>query len=56
MASHLTTITPKAASGNGDLDGFTVTCSCGDRASWSIESMARGYARDHVAYMEAKAS
>lgn len=51
MVNHSVTISPKAASGNGDLDGFSTTCSCGDRSSWTFESMAKQYAADHAAYM-----
>ena len=51
---HTTTISIKSATGNGDLDGFTVQCSCGDHASWSIESLAYKYAADHVSYMAKK--
>lgn len=49
--SHSTTITPKPASGNGDLDGFQVRCSCGEVASFSFLSMTQKHAADHVAYM-----
>lgn len=51
---HQTTITTKAASGNGDIGGYAVRCSCGDYATWSLEIMAKQYAHDHVAYMTAK--
>ena len=52
MTTHQTTIETKDASGNGDIDGFKVTCSCGDVAYWSLQTMADSYANSHVAYME----
>lgn len=51
MAAHTTTITAKSATGNGDLDGFTVECTCGERASFSILGMTQKHAADHIAYM-----
>lgn len=51
MPVHTTTITPSPAKGHGDIDGFRVECSCGERASFSIRSMTEKHARDHVAYM-----
>jgi hypothetical protein len=53
---HITTITPKEAIGNGDLGGFTISCSCGDKATSSMVTLAQKYAIDHVAYMENKES
>ena len=54
MAAHTTTITQKSATGNGDLDGFAVECTCGERASFSILSLTQQHAAGHVAYMAKK--
>ena len=54
MTTHTTSVAPKQATGSGDLDGFSVSCTCGDRATWTFECMANTYAHDHVAYMTTK--
>lgn len=48
--AYTATITPKAATGNGDLDDFAVTCTCGDSATWSLPTMAEQYAAAHEAW------
>lgn len=48
---HTATVTPKLASGPGAIDGFEIRCTCGDVASYSLESIANRYADDHTAYM-----
>lgn len=45
--TYSTSVAPKAASGHGDIDGFTVTCTCGDESTWSLPAMANNHARDH---------
>lgn len=47
---HSMSIAARPASGPGALDGFEVSCSCGDRASFAFESMAVAYVASHVAY------
>jgi len=49
-ATYTVTITPKPATGNGDLDGFAVTCTCGNVNTWSLRGMAESDARDHEAW------
>ena len=52
--SHSIVITIKAADGSGNVDGWKSTCSCGDVASFSVESMTHEYAASHKAYMAKK--
>ena len=49
--THSTTITPKAATGNGDLDGHKVFCTCGLVFGTSLgEREARNQAAQHLAW------
>lgn len=51
------TIQLVAADGRGSLDGFEFRCSvdgCGERASFSMESLTLEHARSHTAFMVAK--
>lgn len=54
MAHTITSFVPVAASGPGALNGFAVTCSCGDHASFAFEQMTRDYHAAHAAYMTRK--
>lgn len=49
-ATYTVTITPKPATGNGDIDGFSITCTCGNVAGLSLKTMATQYAADHEAW------
>lgn len=46
---QLSKVQPKAAEPGG-LDGWSISCSCGERASFSIKSMTEKHGRDHLAY------
>lgn len=47
----IVTIEPTPATEDGALDGFKATCQHGCTASFSIESMTRKWASDHVRLM-----
>lgn len=49
---YVVTIEPRPATGNGDIDGFTIRCSCGDVASSSLRVLADEYRRGHLAWHE----
>lgn len=50
-STHIITISAKAASGHGDLDGHKVTCTCGFHAGTSLgEREARKIGFGHVAW------
>ena len=53
---HTTTIATKPAAGHGDIDGWTVTCQCGERAAFSVYALAEEHGLGHVAYMARKAA
>lgn len=44
----------KPASGCGDIDGWSIACSCGERASFSIRSMVVDHGEAHLAYFARK--
>lgn len=48
--AHTATIITKAATGNGDLDGFAVTCTCGDVSTWSLPTLAASHKASHEAW------
>jgi hypothetical protein len=50
----ITAITPKPATGNGDIDGFTAHCSCSNDISSSLRTLAAEWGRDHVNYVNHK--
>jgi hypothetical protein len=55
MTGHqLGPITEHPATEAGALDGYAVSCSCGERASFSIRSMTEKHGRDHLAYFARK--
>lgn len=49
-----TKITPKPSTGNGDLDGFQVECTCGFYFTTMFEITAKTDAALHVQYMANK--
>lgn len=53
--THSFTITPHVADEPGALDGFRMSCECGESWSSSIETMAVKHGTDHAAYMARKA-
>lgn len=52
MAHPIPAVSAKAASGHGALDGFAVNCACGERASFSLRTLADQHAADHHRFME----
>lgn len=47
---QLSAVEAHPASEEGALDGFAVSCTCGERASFSIRSMTEKHGQDHLAY------
>ncbi len=54
-ANFSTTITPKPATGNGDISGFKVACTCGLTFTNSLELSAKMEAADHIAWHDKQA-
>jgi len=54
-ATFSTTITPKPATGNGDISGFKVTCTCGFTFTNSLALSAQMEAAEHLAWHEKQA-
>lgn len=52
--AHTTKIATKKSVGNGDLDGFRVTCTCGFEFTTTFELDAKTDAARHVEYMSKK--
>jgi len=50
MPAYTISIAPKPATGNGDIDGFSVSCTCGNVNTWSPRTMAESDAREHEAW------
>lgn len=50
MTHSILSINPKSASSAGALDGFEFSCTCGERAGYSILLMTQEASRNHIEY------
>ena len=50
----LSPVTFHEATEDGALDGWRISCSCGERAGFSIKAMTERHGRDHLAYFARK--